>query len=182
MADGISGLGAAAKEMIADLQKQMVQNNPAEKVGGQDFGAVLAQKAQDPSQVAQAGQVESVQKSNTDLQTSLASALKTNRVESQQKVNSTSKTEGGNVSMGDPEGANKDPYMRGFKSILSGVVEGQNKLDDVIKLSLSGQKFDQQELLAIQASVYKFNQELDLTSKVVEKATSGVKQTLQTQV
>ena len=38
------------------------------------------------------------------------------------------------------------------------------------------------ELLAIQAGVYKFSQELELTSKVVEKATSGVKQTLQTQV
>ena len=38
------------------------------------------------------------------------------------------------------------------------------------------------ELLAVQAGVYKFSQELELTSKVVEKATSGVKQTLQTQV
>jgi hypothetical protein len=49
-------------------------------------------------------------------------------------------------------------------------------------MATSGKTYGNQELLAIQASVYKFSQELELTSKVVEKATSGVKQTMQTQV
>ena len=34
----------------------------------------------------------------------------------------------------------------------------------------------------MQAGMYKYTQELDLVSKVVEKATSGLKDTLKTQV
>jgi hypothetical protein len=74
------------------------------------------------------------------------------------------------------------PKESGLKSILNQVVEGQNKLDQIIKMATSGKTYSNQDLLAIQASVYKFSQELDMTSKVVEKATSGVKQTMQTQV
>ena len=70
----------------------------------------------------------------------------------------------------------------GLKALLGQVVQGQDKLDQIIKMATSGKTYGNQELLAIQASVYKFSQELELTSKVVEKATSGVKQTMQTQV
>ena len=66
--------------------------------------------------------------------------------------------------------------------VLSSVMSGQNKMSKIIKLATSGRSFNPTELLAIQAGVYKFSQELELTSKVVEKATDGVKQTLQTQV
>ena len=66
--------------------------------------------------------------------------------------------------------------------VLSSVVSGQGKMDKIIKLATSGRTFNPTELIAIQAGVYKFSQELELTSKVVEKATDGVKQTLQTQV
>jgi len=66
--------------------------------------------------------------------------------------------------------------------VLSSVMSGQGKLDKIIKLATSGKQFNPTELLAIQAGVYKFSQELELTSKVVEKATDGIKQTLQTQV
>ena len=67
-------------------------------------------------------------------------------------------------------------------TMFQGVMEGQGKLDQIIKLATSGKSFNPTELLAIQAAVYKFSQELELTSKVVEKATDGIKQTLQTQV
>ena len=66
--------------------------------------------------------------------------------------------------------------------VLNRVVSGQDKMSKIIKLATSGRAFNPTELLAIQAGVYKFSQELELTSKVVEKATDGVKQTLQTQV
>ena len=72
-------------------------------------------------------------------------------------------------------------HGRGEK-LFGGVMDGQGKLDKIIKLATSGRSFSPTELLAVQAGVYKFSQELELTSKVVEKATSGVKQTLQTQV
>jgi len=66
--------------------------------------------------------------------------------------------------------------------VLNSVMSGQGKMDKIIKLATSGRSFTPTELLAVQAGVYKFSQELELTSKVVEKATDGVKQTLQTQV
>ena len=66
--------------------------------------------------------------------------------------------------------------------VLNSVVSGQDKMSKIINLATSGRSFNPTELLAIQAGVYKFSQELELTSKVVEKATDGVKQTLQTQV
>ena len=66
--------------------------------------------------------------------------------------------------------------------VLNSVVSGQDKMSKIIKLATSGRAFNPTELLAIQAGVYTFSQELELTSKVVEKATDGVKQTLQTQV
>ena len=47
---------------------------------------------------------------------------------------------------------------------------------------MSGKNFSNSELLSLQAGMYKYSQELELTSKVVEKATSGLKDTLKTQV
>jgi hypothetical protein len=74
------------------------------------------------------------------------------------------------------------PLMNGLHRILEDVMQGQNKLEEIINLSLSGRNFSSQELLALQAGVYRFTQELELTSKVVEKATSTIKQTMNTQV
>ena len=60
--------------------------------------------------------------------------------------------------------------------------QGQDKMAGLMKLAMSGKKFNSTELLALQAGVYRFSQELEITSKVVEKATSGIKQTMNTQV
>src|SRR3712207_7385062 len=60
------------------------------------------------------------------------------------------------------------PYTTLFRS---------NKLEEIINLSMSGRNFSTSELLALQAGVYRFTQELELTSKVVEKGTSTTKQT-----
>ncbi len=65
---------------------------------------------------------------------------------------------------------------------MEDVMQGQNKLEEIINLSLSGRNFSTPELLAMQAGVYRFTQELELTSKVVEKATATIKQTMNTQV
>jgi hypothetical protein len=52
----------------------------------------------------------------------------------------------------------------------------------VLRLAESGRCFSPAELLALQANVYRASQQLDLAGKVIEKATGGVKQVLQTQV
>jgi len=62
------------------------------------------------------------------------------------------------------------------------VAQAQQRMDQVLALAQSGQSFTPAELLALQARVYAASQELDLAGKVVEKATGGLKQVLQTQV
>lgn len=66
--------------------------------------------------------------------------------------------------------------------VLDRVSAAQRRLDQVLSLAQSGKTFTPAELLAVQAQVYRASQELDLAGKVVEKATSGVKQVLQTQL
>ena len=73
-------------------------------------------------------------------------------------------------------------WASGIQQVMEDVMQGQNKLEEIMTLALSGRNFSTQELLAMQAGVYRFSHELELTSKVVEKATSTVKQTMNTQV
>ena len=65
---------------------------------------------------------------------------------------------------------------------MGNMEKGQASLDKLINGAASGKTFSNAELLSLQAGMYKYSQELDLTSKVVEKATSGLKDTLKTQV
>ncbi len=66
--------------------------------------------------------------------------------------------------------------------MLDRVSQAQKRLDHILALAESGRTFTPAELLAFQAHVYAASQELDLAGKVVEKATGGVKQVLQTQI
>jgi ribosomal protein S28E/S33 len=66
--------------------------------------------------------------------------------------------------------------------LLERVDQAQKRLDHILRLAESGRSFSTTELLAFQAHVYRASQELDLAGKVVEKATGGIKQVLQTQV
>ena len=66
--------------------------------------------------------------------------------------------------------------------VLDHVTAAQKKMDQILKAAESGRSFSPAELLSLQAHVYRASQELDLAGKVVEKATNGVKQVLQTQV
>ena len=68
------------------------------------------------------------------------------------------------------------------RALLTEVASAQARLDQLLKLAESGRTFSPAELLAFQTHAYRASQELDLAGKVVEKATSGVKQTLNTQV
>lgn len=77
---------------------------------------------------------------------------------------------------------NSHPFMSGMHRVLNDVMSGQNKLEKIIDISLHGSNLSSSELLALQAAVYRFSQELELTSKVVEKGTSTIKQTMNTQV
>lgn len=80
-------------------------------------------------------------------------------------------------------GARGDPpRSRQVVRMLDRVSEAQQRLERVLELAQSGKSFTPNELIALQAHVYRASQELELAGKVVEKATGGVKQILQTQV
>lgn len=67
-------------------------------------------------------------------------------------------------------------------SLVANLEKGQVQIDRLINGGLSGKSMSNQQLLSLQAGMYKYAQELDLCSKVVEKATNGLKDTLKTQV
>jgi type III secretion system YscI/HrpB-like protein len=52
----------------------------------------------------------------------------------------------------------------------------------MIKQALQGKNFNNKELLVLQYKVSTYSLEMDLTSKVVDKATGGIKQAMNTQV
>ncbi len=70
----------------------------------------------------------------------------------------------------------------GLMGLVENIEKGQGLMDKLINGGLSGKNFNSSELLALQAGMYKYTQELELTGKVVEKATTGLKDTLKTQV
>ncbi len=67
-------------------------------------------------------------------------------------------------------------------SLVDRVSKAQARMEHVLQLAQSGRDFSPAELLSLQTQAYRASQELDLAGKVVEKATNGVKQVLQTQV
>jgi transcription termination factor NusB len=167
MGNPIGGLGQASAKMVEEIQKQASQQVQNQQNGSQvnKFNDVMAaQNTQATSATQAVGQVDAPNKAIAALQAA--------------KVNATDASNIGAKPVADVTKADG----QGFKKLLGGIVDGQGKLDEIIKMATSGKKFGHQQLLAIQASVYKYSQELELTSKVVEKATSGVKQTMQTQV
>lgn len=178
MADPISGgIGKATQQMMQEVQRQMQQQaqQPNDQLSAQKTN--FQNMVQQPQQVGQTNNLQQVNQVNkVNEATRAVDVLKTAQNQSLQQTNSSTKLGAKAVE------AKPKTERTGLKTMLNQIVEGQNKLDDIIRMATSGRSFSNQELLAVQASVYKFSQELDLTSKVVEKATSGVKQTMQTQV
>jgi hypothetical protein len=157
-----SGAGKAAGEMMKEVQNAMQQADQlsqAQEPNAAQFNQVL-----DSQRV---GQVQ-----NTQLNT--GGNLDVLRVARANQVAPAVPAIGNDLNQGS--------FSNGVQRIMEDVMQGQNKLEEIMNLSLSGKSFSTPELLAMQAGVYRFSQELELTSKVVEKATSTIKQTMNTQV
>ncbi len=95
-----------------------------------------------------------------------------------QNINQATQAEKAGQQVSQKEAPNKSSGF--LKSLVRGIEDGQKNIDKL--LSTKSMKWDQQTLLQMQAGMYKYTQELELTGKVVEKATSGLKDTLKTQV
>lgn len=75
-----------------------------------------------------------------------------------------------------------DDTRLGIPQLFKDVVDGQGKMASVMKSALSGHPLTSVEMLAVQAGIYRYAIELDLATKVVEKLSNGVRQTMNTQV
>lgn len=145
------------------------------KVQDSKFDGVMAQKAQQAQATNQVQQASGVDKAQ--------------QINQSQKVTETQK--------GDKARLEKtnvltdkavDGAQKGQKTMLMKVVgdleHGQSNMDKMIHMAVSGgsKKMSFQQLTVLQMQVYQYSQEMELTSKVVEKATNGLKDTLKTQV
>ena len=171
------GVGKAAGELMKEMQQAQEQlQKLQEQQGGADgasfqdsMQAQQAQQAQQVQQTQQVNQVQEIQPSKTvEGSTKAANVL----LQAQQ---------GGPVSSTTVGQAAKAQRSQ-MTEVVEQLVNGQDKMAGIMKMALSGKKFNSSELLAMQAGIYRFSQELEITSKVFEKATSGIKQTMNTQV
>jgi hypothetical protein len=181
--------GPMAGVSAAQIAQQKLQDQGAQQVnkqGASKFDGVLANKAQG---VDQAQGVQHAQQVNQ--------TQKAQQVDASRKVDDVNKTEkaglnkvnGANsqqLTAKAPEAVDAKPETSKASNMVSNVVtsleKGQMNLEKLINSGMGGKNFSNSELLSLQASMYKYTQELDLTSKVVEKATSGLKDVVKTQV
>ncbi|MCP3143109.1 ATP-dependent helicase HrpB [Pyxidicoccus xibeiensis] len=82
----------------------------------------------------------------------------------------------------EPTLAAEKTSLHPVSQLVHSLEQGQKDLDGIIQAARSGKAFSNAELLSLQASMYRYTQELDLVSRVVEKATSGLKDVVKTQV
>jgi hypothetical protein len=74
------------------------------------------------------------------------------------------------------------PAATRLEDFLDGLRTDETKLDKMMDKSLSGADMSQQELLQMQSLLYAYSQKVDMASKAVSNAASGMKQIMNTQV
>lgn len=169
----------------AQIAQQKTQTPAAQqpaKAGSSKFDNVMANKA-DSAQGANAAQA--AQKTQATQQTQ--------KTDGTQKVAEVSKTEKSTLNKIRPDATStkaapsvdqkaQSSMVNNMTKMMSDLEKGQGVMDKLINSGLSGKNISNGELLSLQAGMYKYTQELELTGKVVEKATTGLKDTLKTQV
>jgi hypothetical protein len=161
------GIGKAAGELMKEMQRaqQEVQQQKINQPGGTgSFDQVMQTQGTQGTQAAQ--QVQGAQ--------AIQAPAEASKVLQQAKINANMPST--------RVGAAENSEQSKLGDMLQKLMGGQDKMTQIMNMATSGRQFSPAELLAMQAGVYRFSQELELTSKVVEKATSGIKQTMNTQV
>ena len=165
-----SGLSKAASELLQEMQKAQEQLQKAQEQqkpeNVRSFQDVM--KAQQSEQIQGTSQV-----SKTD-----APEHPSKKVDALQETHLNTINPKDTTAVGTTARAQRSEMSK----IIEGLANGQDQMTEIMKVALSGRKLSSTELLAMQAGIFRFTQELEITSKVVEKATSGIKQTMNTQV
>jgi hypothetical protein len=71
------------------------------------------------------------------------------------------------------------PLTEAGRQLLSRVARGERYVENVVRQAVGGRAFTPADLLVMQAQVYRYTQELELVSKLVERGTGTVKTILQ---
>lgn len=70
----------------------------------------------------------------------------------------------------------------GIRQLMGEIEQGYYRLNDLIGQLQSGRTFSPQELIGIQAQIHDLTLQVEVTTKVIAEAVSGLKQLLQQQV
>lgn len=175
MAAPVAGMNQVAQQVA---QQQAQRPDAAAKTGASKFDQAMAHKADQAQATGQVNKVNQVQQAQQVQKTSHVDQVqKAGKVDEMDKARAAKRSDPvkGKTEAQKPQAA--------IEQILTDM-EGRNAaMDKFISQAVNGKvKLNQQQLLGLQAKVSQYSLELDLTGKVVEKATNGIKDTLRTQV
>ena len=174
--------GPVGINQVAQVAQQaQKQADVAQKTGASKFDQAMANKtsaAQGIQQTNQVQQTQAVQQAQA-----VQKADHVNQVQKAGKVDETMKSR--SVKQNDPVAQKSEAQKpaTALEKVLTDMESRTASMDKFINQAVNGKvHLNQQQLLGLQAKVSQYSLELDLTGKVVEKATSGLKDTLRTQV
>lgn len=167
---------------IAQQSLQKAEATP--KPGGSKFDAALAERADAAQAMGHAGSVQATLQAHAVQQAHAAhKAQPTNPVQKAGKLDEPQKVR--SLHQDDPiqhTEATRSPRVI-IEQLLTELESRTVEMNTFINKAIHGHlKLSPQQLLGLQAKVSEYSLEVDLTGKVVEKATSGLKETLKTQV
>ncbi|MGC8927829.1 MAG: hypothetical protein ACP5QK_07875 [Myxococcota bacterium] len=73
-------------------------------------------------------------------------------------------------------------FSNSFKDALANIDKNYSNIEQQVNMAARNDRLSPTQLLAIQSGVLRSSLELDITSKVIEKVSSGVRQTMNNQV
>ena len=171
--------GAAAQQVSQVAQQQQVAKPEAgPKAGESKFDQTMANKADSAQATSQVNKTQAAQSAQQ-----VQKANHATQVERAGKVDEAKQT---NAVKREAPVQQKDQIGQARNQVEQMLTQIENRntaMGEFVNSAISGKvKLNQQQLLGLQAKVSEYSLELDLTGKVVEKATTGLKDTLRTQV
>jgi len=171
-------IAGGVNQAVQAAQQQTQKAEVAQKTGASKFDQAMANKADAAQSTQQANKVQATQQAQAVQKSGHVDGVqKTGKADEAQKARS--------VRHSDPVAQKTEAQKPGsaIEKVLTDMESRTSAMDKFVNQAMNGKiKLNQQQLLGLQAKVSQYSLELDLTGKVVEKATNGLKDTLKTQV
>jgi hypothetical protein len=169
-------------DQLVQQQLEKQQAEQSQKPGASKFDGVLAEKTKDAATAEATRVIQETQAADK-----VGHVRKASEVQSAQgKEGAKDPSAPDNALRADAvkptEKAQPSKAVTILTQLVSDLEVGEKHIDKMIKGGMGSRNLNNTDLLRMQAAMYKYTQELELTGKVVEKATTGLKDTLKTQV